>query len=55
VEVDSYGNLQSATFFLHGLSADDLSRHELDLHDPDFEVTIAARAIKAAADPPAPR
>ena len=26
VEVDSYGNLQSATFFLHGLSADDLSR-----------------------------
>jgi SAM-dependent methyltransferase len=48
VHVEAYGNLQSATFFLHGLAAGDLSRQELDLRDPDYEVTVAGRAVKAA-------
>jgi SAM-dependent methyltransferase len=47
VETEAYGNLQAATFFLHGLMADDLSAQELDLRDPDYEVTIAGRAVKA--------
>jgi SAM-dependent methyltransferase len=47
VQVEGYGNLQSATFFLHGLAAGDLSVQELDLRDPDYEVTIAGRAVKA--------
>lgn len=48
VEVESYGNLLSATLFLHGYAAEELARHELDLRDPDYEVTIAVRAVKAA-------
>lgn len=48
VHVEAYGNLQSATFFLHGLVAGDLSAQELDLRDPDYEVTIAARVVKGS-------
>ena len=48
VEVRSYGNVRSATAFLYGLAAEELSARELDLHDPDYEVTIAARAVKPA-------
>ena len=44
--VESYGNVLAAVAFLHGLAAEDLKQHELDLHDPDFEVTIAIRAVK---------
>lgn len=47
VHTEAYGNLQSATFFLHGLAAEDLSPQELDLRDPNYEVTIAGRAVKA--------
>ena len=46
VEVESYGNLQAATFFLQGFAAHELSLAELQLRDPNYEVTIAARAIK---------
>lgn len=47
VEVDVYGNLQAATFFLHGFAAHELSLEELDLRDPDYEVTIGVKATKA--------
>lgn len=50
VYVEAYGNLQSATAFLHGLAADDLSSDALDLRDPDFEVSIALRAVKGDGD-----
>jgi SAM-dependent methyltransferase len=49
VHVETYGNLLSATLFLHGYASDELTPAELDLRDPDFEVTIAVRATKAAA------
>jgi len=51
VEVRSYGNLLSATGFLYGLGQDDLTRAELDAHDPDYEFLVAARARKAEAAP----
>jgi SAM-dependent methyltransferase len=44
--VQSYGNVLTATAFLYGLSADELTRKELDTCDPNFEVTIGVRAVK---------
>jgi SAM-dependent methyltransferase len=49
VDVETYGNLLSATMFLHGHAAEELAPAELDLRDPEYEVTIAVRAIKGRA------
>jgi SAM-dependent methyltransferase len=49
--VTSYGNVLAAVAFLHGLVVAEFTREELDYVDPDYEVTIAVRARKAAADP----
>jgi len=46
VDVQSYGNVLVAAAFLYGLSAEDLRPGELAYRDPDYEVTIAARATK---------
>lgn len=48
VRVEAYGNVRTATAFLYGLAAEELSTHELDLRDPDYEVIVAARAVKPA-------
>ena len=48
VRVDAYGNVASAVAFLRGLSADELTKAELDLRDLDYEVIIGVRAQKAA-------
>lgn len=50
VEVRSYGNVLSAVAALYGLAAEDLSRDDLSYHDPDFEVLVAARAIRPGDD-----
>ena len=50
VRVESYGNVLAATAFLHGLAAEELKKEELDVRDPDYEVLIAVRAQKAAAE-----
>jgi len=52
VRVEAYGNVLASVAFLHGLSVDDLSREELELRDPDYEMLIAIRAQKAARDEP---
>lgn len=49
VYVESYGNVLSAVSFLHGLAAEELRPSELAGRDPDYEVIIAARAVKARA------
>ena len=46
VEVRPYGNVLSATAFLHGLAADEITPDELASTDPDFEVLIGVRATK---------
>jgi SAM-dependent methyltransferase len=46
VRIDTYGNVLAATAFLHGLSVEELTEDELDYSDPDYEVTIAIRAMK---------
>lgn len=48
ITVDAYGNVMTATGFLHGMSSDEFSRTELTMRDPRFEVIIGARAVRAA-------
>ncbi len=47
VEVSSSGNVLAAMSFLHGLAAEELDSAELDQRDPDFEVIVTVRAVKA--------
>jgi SAM-dependent methyltransferase len=49
VDVRAHGNVLAAVAFLHGLAAEELEQAELEYHDPDYEVNITARAVKAAA------
>jgi SAM-dependent methyltransferase len=44
--VEASGNVLTAISFLHGIAVEDLRSDELDLHDPDYEVNIAVRAVK---------
>jgi SAM-dependent methyltransferase len=46
VSVVSLGNLLSGMAFLAGMAAEELRSEELEHHDPDFPVVIAARATK---------
>jgi SAM-dependent methyltransferase len=46
VEVETYGNVMSATGYLFGLGAYDLTPDELDVRDPAFEVLVCIRAVK---------
>jgi len=47
VEVDVFGNVLSATAFLHGLADTELSVAELDVRDPEYPVTITIKATTA--------
>ena len=46
VEIQSYGNVLSASAFLYGLASLDLRPEELQARDPLYEVTIGLRAVK---------
>jgi len=48
LSVETHGNVLAATSFLHGISVEELRKEELDFSDPDYEVTIAVRAVKEA-------
>ncbi len=52
VDVRVFGNVLSATAFLHGLADKDLKTGELDVYDPEYPVTItvAARKLVVRAD-----
>ncbi len=47
VQVTPYGNVLAAVAFLQGLAAGELRTDELDYRDPDYEVLIAVRAVRA--------
>jgi glycosyltransferase involved in cell wall biosynthesis/SAM-dependent methyltransferase len=51
VELVTYGNVLAATAFLHGIATHELRASELDMHHPDYEVTIAVRAVRPSDDP----
>jgi SAM-dependent methyltransferase len=46
VDVETYGNVLTASGFLYGLASSDLEPAELDAHDPLYEVVIGLRAVK---------
>ena len=50
IEVRAHGNVLVACAFLHGLAAHELTKEELDYHDPDYPVLITVRAIKRGDD-----
>lgn len=46
VEVNTYGNVLTATAFLQGISAEELTKDELFYIDNDYQVTITIKAMK---------
>jgi len=48
VRVTAAGNVLAAVAFLHGLSAEEMATDELEANDPDYPVSVAARARKSA-------
>lgn len=46
VQVTAYGNVLAAIALLHGLVQSEVRPDELDEHDPDYQVTIAVRAVR---------
>jgi SAM-dependent methyltransferase len=47
VSVEPHGNVLTACALLQGLAAEELTGEELDCADADYQVIIAARAVKA--------
>ena len=48
VEVQTFGNVRSATAFMQGLSAEELTSRELEYFDQDYQVVICIKATRAA-------
>jgi hypothetical protein len=46
VSVDARGNVLAAVAFLHGMAVSELRPSELDAVDSQYEMLIAARAVK---------
>jgi hypothetical protein len=47
VNVGAFGNVFAATCFLQGIAVEEVTREELDVRDPDYDVLITVRAEKA--------
>lgn len=52
IDVHVYGNVLAATALLQGLAASELRTAELEDRDPDYEVIVAVRAVRAGDDSP---
>lgn len=50
LEVRARGNVKTAVAFLHGLATEELGPGELERDDPDYELLITVRAVKAGSD-----
>ncbi len=48
VQINAYGNVLASIAFLQGIAADELTKNELNHHDPDYQLVIAVRAVKPA-------
>lgn len=46
VTIETYGNVLAATALLQGLSAEELTKEELDYCDSDYQIIIAAKVVK---------
>ena len=47
VLAEGHGNVAASCAFLHGLASSELSRRQLDHHDPSFPLVTTVRAVKA--------
>ena len=47
--VRTYGNVLTAIGFLTGIAYEELSVRELDVHDSNYPILVAVRAVKPAA------
>lgn len=48
VDLEVHGNVLASTGLLYGLASEDLTAAELDAVDPDYQLVIVVRAVKAA-------
>jgi hypothetical protein len=46
ITVKAYGNILTVIAFLNGMVSEELTREELDHHDPDYELLITLRVTK---------
>ena len=46
IEVETYGNVLTATAFLQGMATQDLQTEKLDYRDPSYQMIITIRAVK---------
>ena len=46
VDIKTYGNVLTAISFLHGISAEELTREELFFTDEDYQILIGIKAVK---------
>lgn len=46
VELITFGNVLACVAFHHGIASEELTTDELDRSDPDFQIIVAARAIR---------
>ncbi len=46
VHVEAYGNLFAATCFLEGIALEEITRAELDVRDPNYDLILAVEARK---------
>jgi SAM-dependent methyltransferase len=51
ISVAGRGNVLASIAFLAGLAAEELSRRELEIDDPDFPVLVTVRAAKSGSAP----
>ncbi|HEU4345176.1 MAG TPA: methyltransferase domain-containing protein [Candidatus Binatia bacterium] len=51
LQINAYGNVLASVAFLHGMAAEDLTKEELDYHDPDYQLLITVRAVKPVTTP----
>ena len=42
VDVFTYGNVKASAAFLYGISSEELSREDLEFHDPNYQLIVAA-------------
>ena len=47
--VEAYGNVLAAAGFLYGMAAEEFRTEELAVHDPQYQLLIAVRAVKQPA------
>ncbi len=48
VSVETYGNVMSCVANLHGLGAGEIKPDQIDYNDPNYELLVCVRAVKAA-------